>query len=297
MTKQSQAFTGASSAAGKDYFCPTPIGHEAAVLVAGSDTTANSPRTCGYDASDRDRQLAEIERYKRSRELRRRWQAAGVPTRHAARAKDLREAASGPWVEEYRRLRNKVADGSIVALLGQRGTGKTQMSVCLIRDAVEAGLTALYIRASDLFRQLRSTFRPDADETERALLQRFSSVGFLVIDEAHEGGGTDFEARTLTDIVDSRYGRMLSTLLLCNLTPEAFAQAAGPSIVSRMHECGGAIVCDWPSFRTPNNTPSRAPSPKQENQQVTEEAAVAGSDRRSPRPPPARGGTLLQRKS
>jgi DNA replication protein DnaC len=260
------------------------------------DATASSPKTCGYDASDRDRRLAEIERYKRSRELRRRWEAAGVPARHAVKVKQLREATSGPWLEVYNRLRDQLGDGFIIALLGQRGTGKTQMAVCLIRDAVEAERTALYIRASDLFRELRSTFRTDADESERDVLQRICSVGFLVIDEAHEGAGTDYEARILTDIVDARYNRVLSTLLLSNLMADAFAQAAGPSIVSRMHECGGAIVCDWPSFRTPNDTPSRAPSPKRENEQVTESATVTRVGQQSSRPHLAPSGILPEQK-
>jgi hypothetical protein len=38
-------------------------------------------------------------------------------------------------------------------------------------------------------------------------------------------------------------------VLVGNLTVAAFAEVVGDSIVSRMQETGGALVCDWPSYR------------------------------------------------
>jgi hypothetical protein len=40
-------------------------------------------------------------------------------------------------------------------------------------------------------------------------------------------------------------------VFIANQDKAAFAQSMGASITSRIHECGEAIICDWPSFRSP----------------------------------------------
>jgi DNA replication protein DnaC len=76
------------------------------------------------------------------------------------------------------------------------------------------------------------------------------------IDEAHERGSTDWENRTLTNIIDHRYDAMRCTLLLSNQSKEQFAESVGPSVTSRILETGEAIICNWPSFR-PTKVPPR----------------------------------------
>ena len=77
----------------------------------------------------------------------------------------------------------------------------------------------------------------------------FLTPKLLIIDELQEAKGSDFEDRTLTAIIDGRYDRAVDTIIITNLTTDAMGEALGPSIVSRMRECGGGIECDWPSFR------------------------------------------------
>ena len=62
-------------------------------------------------------------------------------------------------------------------------------------------------------------------------------------------GESDFENRLLSHIVDKRYDACLDTVLISNQEEAAFLKSMGSSIVSRMNETGGLIICKWNSFR------------------------------------------------
>ncbi|MEW6251247.1 MAG: ATP-binding protein [Planctomycetota bacterium] len=189
------------------------------------------------------------------------WSRTGIPPRHAARVEELRHSA-GPWAQVYGQLRSRLDSGFIVGLIGSRGTGKTAVAACLCREVCEAHpamepayrLTppALYVRAVDIFRRVRDTYRRECDETEADVIRALVAPRLLVIDEAHERGHSEFENRVLVEVIDRRYGEMdRDVLLIANMDKVAFAESVGNSIVSRMQECGRVVVCEWSSFRTP----------------------------------------------
>ncbi len=107
----------------------------------------------------------------------------------------------------------------------------------------------LYTTAAALFVEIRSSYDPNSTHKELDVLKKFSEPHLLVIDEAQVRGNTPFEDRTLTDLVDRRYGMQRDTLIISNLTRAELPKAMGPSIISRLHECGDVIECNWPSFR------------------------------------------------
>ena len=72
-----------------------------------------------------------------------------------------------------------------------------------------------------------------------------------MIDEVHERAVTQAENATLINIIDRRYDARRCTVLIANQDKSEFAAAMGPSIVSRIHETGEALECDWPNFRRP----------------------------------------------
>ena len=144
--------------------------------------------------------------------------------------------------------------GFLVALLGQSGTGKTQLAVSVIRECCgHGGATARYVKAIDLFRDLRRAYsapaKGESADAEDEIVRTWTGYDLLVIDECHQRGRTDWEANSLINLLDRRYDEMNATILIANQDKEGFANEMGPSVVSRMHETGEAIVCDWPSFR------------------------------------------------
>lgn len=182
---------------------------------------------------------------------------SGVPRRHRDRAEVEENLA---WVAKWGELRMRLGSGMLVALVGERGTGKTQLAVELIREVCEMqvddwnhpeNIEPKYVKAIDLFLRLRAGMRDESMESEVSLLKRYSRASLLVIDEIQERGETAWEDRVLHHLIDSRYGAMLDTVLIGNFKPEELVKSLGPSVASRLVEAGGVVVCDWSSFRTP----------------------------------------------
>lgn len=171
------------------------------------------------------------------------WPACGTkfPERH-------READDcllvWPKADRVQRVAQALAAGALCGLIGNRGTGKTQLAY---RLSLPFSHTC-YFRAADLFGLMKSWYSLTGAEAghNNKMLAR---VPLLVIDEMQERVESEHEDKMLTNLIDKRYGSHLPTLLIANQTPEAFAKHVGPSVTDRMREGGAVLVCDWQSFR------------------------------------------------
>ena len=176
--------------------------------------------------------------------LRRRFARASIPARHS-----IRQVEGVPeWMAALETIRSKLGTGFLIALLGIRGAGKTQLAVEAIRGQLEAGREGRYVKAMDLFIRFREAFRKDGPK-ENDVLEEFTRPDILVIDAMEERGETQFEDRMIAHLIDLRYDAMLDTLLISNQTKDAFSKAIGNSAVSRINETGATVECNWESFR------------------------------------------------
>lgn len=175
-------------------------------------------------------------------ELRRTW---GAPTRHV----EAVACFGGDWGATYQAILSKLHSGLLAALVGGRGTGKTQMAVELMRVVTGKLMSARFITATDFFIQIKGTYRKDAEEKEADVLKRFQRPPLLVIDEIGKRGETDWESNLLFELINRRYNDKTDTVLIDNRSAQDFTAAIGPSLASRMVECGGIIECNWKSFR------------------------------------------------
>lgn len=206
-------------------------------LNANTPTSATRP--------DYDREAADERR--RLSTAARAFDDAGVPPRHV---QPIQGGTSTEWNAKRDTLIARLGTGFLIAMLGERGTGKTQAAVEVIRAYCQTAArpSALYVRAMDVFMSLKESYRRDGP-TERSQLERFAKPSLLIVDESQERGSTDWEDRLLTHLIDLRYANGTDTLLLSNLKPDAFKASIGPSIFSRLIETGGIIECNWQSFR------------------------------------------------
>ena len=167
-----------------------------------------------------------------------------LPARHLE-ALDSAEQ-SGPWADALAKAWASVDKGNGVLLAGSRGRGKTQIAAaCGVRMA-EGLKPVRYVNASQLYRDCREGMH-QGNETK--VLNRLRSVALLIIDECHVRGETDYEDRTLTELVNDRYGAMKPTILITNQNKAEASKSLGASIVSRLHESGLVIETNWKSFR------------------------------------------------
>ena len=222
-----------------------PVSPTVAKLLTGpsADEGGNTPSESGWL-----RQLDSMRAW-----IKAAWEHSGVGPRHAARF----ENQHPEWQKVFDHLRGLLGTGFLVAILGPRGTGKSQLGACLCRAEIERcpsshpflSSPVKYMTVMDFFLQVKATFKNDSSKSEQSILQSLESPRLLVLDEVQERTGSDFENRLLTHLVDARYQAKRDTLLIGNLSAAALAESLGPSIASRMEECGGAIKMEWDSFR------------------------------------------------
>jgi DNA replication protein DnaC len=179
--------------------------------------------------------------------------SCGLGRRHTTKI----DSKAGEWTNELRRLIGMLGNGVVAALVGPRGTGKTQMAAyairhCIERDPTNATGAAKYTNWCEIVRSIKATFGKDGGMTEDDIIAQLVKYRLLVIDEVHEGRGTDFEAGLFTAIVDARYREMKDTILISNQERAAFSSTVGDSVSSRMLEGGGIISMNWESFRGTN---------------------------------------------
>ena len=153
--------------------------------------------------------------------------------------------------------------GGVVALLGDRGTGKTQMAAEIARSGKWAmdepvfrdeknnySQTAIYRRAMNIFLELRAANGNKSTTSELDVLRKLTNCGLLVMDEFQERGESDWENRMVTHLIDVRYSERRPTILISNhANAKELAQCLSDSVISRIRENGKSFVCNWPSYR------------------------------------------------
>lgn len=176
------------------------------------------------------------------------WSRSGVDERHAQR-QFCDMAKHKEWNNAMNQSMTVVRRGGVLCLLGDRGNGKTQCGVELIRQTCLESKSCLYIRVREVGIKLRQAYDSSNSIDEAMALNTFVKPHLLVIDECQEKPDKEWEFRHLTLILDKRYGAMRPTVLIANSTVPQFKELMGGSIVDRIYEGGGAILFDWPSFR------------------------------------------------
>jgi DNA replication protein DnaC len=153
------------------------------------------------------------------------------------------------WKRQFQRIKDRLQNHrATLAIIGNRGTGKTQLAAEIIKDI--APDTATYMTAAELFMRIRATFDKRTTETEIDIARELSRTPLLVIDELQERGESAWENRLLTEIMDKRYANERPTILISNLTAGELTASLGDSIADRMRQGGGIIEITGASHRS-----------------------------------------------
>lgn len=169
--------------------------------------------------------------------------ARGAMPLHAAKVEQMFSLSDG---SDFCKVRDGICDlpkthpdGVILGLIGERGVGKTQAAVCGMSYWVKGRIGSVrYIRFAELCMRFRDAIKQG---TETLTLREFqgSKRDLLIIDEMDKRADTEHERRTLSTLIDGRYGYGRYTLMIGNDTREGLLEAIGPTIASRMRESGG----------------------------------------------------------
>ena len=139
-------------------------------------------------------------------------------------------------------LDENLEKGRNIILIGGVGTGKTHLSIGLLKAVIENGGIGMFITASDLFMNIRDTWTRSSEITTLDRVQQFVDLDLLVIDEIGVQRGTDNEREILFSIINSRYNNLKPTVLLSNLSLKEVRAYIGERTFDRLKEDGGQIV-------------------------------------------------------
>lgn len=154
----------------------------------------------------------------------------------------------GEWADAERKIVAKLGTGYLLALVGNRGCGKTQLAVEAMRVRVHKGQRTRYCTATEFFMEVKAAYSHET-RSEKDVLNEFAKPSLLVMDEIGQRSESEWENRLLFELLNRRYNTLKDTLLISNQSVEEFSKSIGLSLISRMIETGGLIECKWSSYR------------------------------------------------
>lgn len=161
------------------------------------------------------------------------WES-GIPYKHTKFS--VTHNKNEIWGNLYKNIAGLIKNGFLISIIGPRGSGKTQLSACLIHHCSHRTKKPCF------YTKVRTMF-----ETKMPLMQ-YTEPHLLVIDNFEEFKD-EWDMGMIDHIIDLRYDREKATLILSNETTANFRARLDPSIIDRMGEQGGLLELDLPSFR------------------------------------------------
>lgn len=167
-----------------------------------------------------------------------------VPT--CAAAVDVLES-----IQKYaREFGEPQTQGRSLILCGNIGNGKTHLAIGIAHELIQKLRYPLFVSALDAIRHVKNTWRKDSTRSESQAIRDLIDPDLLILDEVGVQFGSETEKIILFEIINGRYNRRKSTIVLSNLMIEELTDYLGASVVDRLREDGGsAIAFTWGSYR------------------------------------------------
>ncbi|ABJ90498.1 DNA replication protein DnaC [Buchnera aphidicola] len=135
---------------------------------------------------------------------------------------------------------------------GKPGTGKNHLAAAIGNYLILQGNSVLIITIADLMSYIKETFNKKNTNsmTEEKLLNNFSTIDLLIIDEIGIQLKSEYEKIIINQIIDRRSSSKKSTGMLSNLTHAGIKNLLGERVIDRM--CIGNslwLTFEWDSYR------------------------------------------------
>lgn len=146
-----------------------------------------------------------------------------------------------------------------LVISGGTGSGKTHLAVAILRELVKTGklLSSMlefcggrhgkFVSVPDLLAEIRASYR-GGDLDEQKLVEKYSSLHYLVLDDLGAEKSTEWSISTLYLIIDRRHRAMLPTVATTNLTMDEIGEQISRRIASRLSS-GKVVEIKAPDYR------------------------------------------------
>ena len=213
---------------------------------------------CNQAAADKE--AAEKQAADRQNELQR-WQlrigGAGIPERFQSRGLDNFDATTPGQQHALDFARSFAASfdakerkGLSAIFVGRPGTGKTHIAVGIGMHLLRQNRPVLFTTVMRAIRRVKDTWAKGSEESESQAIAALVYPELLILDEVGVQFGSEFEKNILFDVLNERYEKRRSTLLMSNLSLEEVKGYLGERIFDRMREDGGRYIpFEWGSHR------------------------------------------------
>lgn len=140
--------------------------------------------------------------------------------------------------------------GRSAIFCGKPGTGKNHLATAIGMNLMMRGKCVGFTTVQRMVRRVKDSWRSDSKESESDIISILTWPDLLILDEIGVQFGTDFEKNLMFDILNTRYEKRKSTLLLSNLSVNEVKVFLGERVYDRLREDGGVCIpFDWNSFR------------------------------------------------
>ncbi len=144
--------------------------------------------------------------------------------------------AVAKFVEQY------PLDKTGLLLIGPSGTGKTHLSVAIIKELILVkGVSCLFCDYRELLKQIQNSYNPSVQVTELDLLRPVFQTEVLVLDDLGAVKPTEWVWDTVSVILNTRYNENRTTIITTNFMDGPAAALAGPRAAAREETLGDRI--------------------------------------------------------
>lgn len=145
-------------------------------------------------------------------------------------------------------------------LTGCCGSGKTHLAVAILREMVRNDLIgyerlsgakmkgAAFITAPELLFEIRQSFQDSSDTEEGDIIEKYTKIPFLILDDLGAEKATEWTITTLYLIIDRRNREERHTIFTTNLSLAEIETQLSARIASRLADCK-IIQLKMPDYR------------------------------------------------
>lgn len=209
--------------------------------------TKVQPNRCSSSPEKIAEQRKHYKQCQRERQIEKLLTKSGIANEKRHSRGVFSELAEHPqWLDAYHKTIEIMGRQATAILIGDRGPGKTQCAIEVVKQMCRNLKPCMYERMRDLNNYILDM---QGENQRSKAIVKYQKPYLLVLDEVQEKFDTEYSYRTLNLIIDKRYAAMKPTILIANCKDDYLIELLGPSTFERISEDGGAINFDWPSFR------------------------------------------------